>query len=292
MKAPAQIRTKLAFLAGDVALLAGSLALGNFIRSGGDVVFDENRGLATLLCLIVYPLCLYLTRAYEIQPEASSAENLRRPLLGWMIAAAAISFFFYFAPNHRFGRGVFTIANTFYVPFLTLWRLWYFLRLRRRSLSILLMGNLTAVEKGRPLILEFSPSSKVEIWKPEANAGETPPVFDANGVHDSKEAFDLLVLAGHSLDAATLRKAAMVRLQGVPVWNLPRLFSEFAERLPAQYLDERWLATAEGFPAINEGSFQVIKRLMDVTLALVGLVLAFPLLMVAAIAIKVRMVRR
>jgi exopolysaccharide biosynthesis polyprenyl glycosylphosphotransferase len=288
MKTPAQIRVKLAFLTGDLVLLTLSLLLGNIIRYGGDAMFDESKGLATLLCLIVYPLCLYLTRAYEVQPEASSAENLRRPLLGWLIAAAAVSFFFYFAPHYRFGRGVFAIANALYAPMLTLWRLWYFLRLRRRGLSILLMGNPAAVETACPLIRKFSPSSTVAIWNPETDAEGTSPAFDANRIHDSPERFDLLVLAGNSLEAATLRKAAMVRLQGVPVWNLPRLFSEFAERLPAQYLDERWLATAEGFLSISEQSFQVIKRVIDVTLASTGLILAFPLLIVAVIAIKLQ----
>jgi len=286
MKAHAQIRTKLAFLTGDLILLTLSLGLGNIIRYGRDVIFDENKGLATLLCLIVYPLGLYLTRAYEVRPEASSTENLRRPLMGWLIAAAAVSFFFYFAPTYRFGRGVFVIANALYAPILILWRLWYFLRLRRRSLSILLMGSSSAVKTACPLIHEFSPSSGVEIWSPEAEAEGNPPAFDANGIHDSKARFDLLVLAGH--DTATLRKAAMIRLQGVPVWNLPRLFSEFAERLPAQYLDERWLATADGFLSINDRSFQVVKRVMDVALAFAGLVLASPLLIVAAIAIKLQ----
>ena len=37
---------------------------------------------------MIYPLSLYLTRSYEVQPEASSAENLRRPLLGLLIAAS------------------------------------------------------------------------------------------------------------------------------------------------------------------------------------------------------------
>ena len=284
MKATAQVKTKLAFLSGDLILLALSLLLGNMIRYSGELISLADKGVAIFLCLTVYPLCLYLTRAYELQPEASSAENLRRPLLGWLTATAVVSVFFYFAPVYRFARGVFAFANLLYVPFLTLWRLWYFLRLRDRSLSILLMGNPSAMELVRPLIREFSPSSKVQIWFPDT-AG-TPVPFEPNGVHDTTENFDLLVLAGHSLDAPTLRKAAMIRLQGVPVWNLTRTFSEFSERLPARYVDERWLATAEGFPSITEQSFLVLKRALDVTLALAGLLVSIPVLIVSAIAIK------
>jgi lipopolysaccharide/colanic/teichoic acid biosynthesis glycosyltransferase len=69
---------------------------------------------------------------------------------------------------------------------------------------------------------------------------------------------------------------------------LPRLFSEFAERLPARYLDERWLATAEGFGSLNATSFQVIKRLVDISLAFVGLVVNIPLLALAALLVKLQ----
>ena len=96
------------------------------------------------------------------------------------------------------------------------------------------------------------------------------------------------MLAGHSLEPCTLRKAAALRLQGVLVWNLPRLFSEFAERLPARHLDELWVATADGFASLNETSFQVIKRLVDVTLASAGIILNFPVLALAAVLIKLQ----
>ena len=288
MRTSVQIRTKLVLLGGDLALLIISLALATHIRDGDILLFYTEYGIATALCLAVYPLGLYLTRAYEVQPEASSAENLRRPLLGLLMAATAISFLFFFAPKIRFGRGIFAIANVLYAFLLTLWRLGFFLRLRQRSLTVLLMGNPLAVETARAVVREFSPSSKIRTWSPEAQSQSPPAAFDPNGVHDESEQLDLLILAGHSLDPATMHRAAALRLQGVLVWNLPRLFSEFAERLPAQYLDERWLATAEGFRSLSEQSFQVIKRLLDITLALVGLVVASPLLIVAAVLVKIQ----
>jgi exopolysaccharide biosynthesis polyprenyl glycosylphosphotransferase len=237
---------------------------------------------------MIYPLCFYLTRSYEVQPEASSAENLRKPLLGLLIAATACSFFFYFAPDVRFGRGIFAIANILFLFLLLAWRLTIFLRLRHRSLSILLMGNPAEVGTAHQVIREFSPLSKSHLWRPEPEPGSMPARLDANGVSAGESEFDLLVLAGDSVDPSTLRKAAALRLQGVPVWNLPRLFSEFAERLPARYLDERWLATAEGFGSLNATSFQVIKRLVDISLAFVGLVVNIPLLALAALLVKLQ----
>jgi exopolysaccharide biosynthesis polyprenyl glycosylphosphotransferase len=245
-------------------------------------------GTAWLLCLMTYPLSLYLTRSYEVQPEASSAENLRRPLLGLLVAAAATSLLFFFAPDIRFGRGIFAIANFLLVFLLLTWRLGIFIRLRRRNLDVLLMGNADAVKMACQLIQEFSPHSRTHVWRSDAEPEGQPAHVAQHGAPSPEDEFDLLILAGHSLDPATLRKAAALRLKGVVVWNLPRLWSEFAERLPARYIDERWVATAEGFRSLNEQSFQVSKRLVDICLAFMGLLVSSPLLVLSAALIKLQ----
>jgi len=288
MKAPTRIRIKLALLGGDLILLTLCLAVGTYSRLGDVWLLYDEYGIAWFLCLMIYPLSLYLTRSYEVQPEASSVENLRRPLLGMVFASIATSFVFFFAPDIRFGRGIFAIANTLFAFLLLTWRLGIFLRLRRRSLAILLMGNPSEVEVACQLIREFSPLSQTQVWQPDAESRSTPARFDPPGVSTGEDEFDLLVLAGDSLDPSMVRKAAALRLRGVLVWNLPQLFSEFAERLPARYLDEHWVATAEGFRSLNETSFQVIKRLVDICLAFTGLLLLSPLLALAAVLVKLQ----
>jgi exopolysaccharide biosynthesis polyprenyl glycosylphosphotransferase len=147
------------------------------------------------------------------------------------------------------------------------------------------MGNPPAVEMARQLIREFSPLSRTHVWHPEGEVASTADGPDPPGAPNGREEFDLLILAEQTLDPSTLRKAAALRLKGVMVWNLPRLWTEFAERLPARYIDERWVATAEG--SLNQQSFQVIKRIVDVSLAFMGLLLSAPLLMLAAVIIKI-----
>ncbi len=106
----------------------------------------------TSFCLLTYPLCLYLTRSYEVQPQAGSLESLRRPLLGLLIAIAASSLFFYLAPQVRFGRGIFAIVNGLLIFTLPAWRFAIFRLLRHRRLNYLLMGNPAAVEMACELI--------------------------------------------------------------------------------------------------------------------------------------------
>jgi len=286
MKAPTRIRIKLALLGGDLILLSLCLVAGTYLRVGDAATLYDEYPIAWLLCLLIYPLSFYLTRSYEVQPEASSAENLSRPLVGTLLAATVTSFVFFFAPGIRFGRGIFAIANTLFVFLLLTWRLGIFVRLRRRKLAILLMGDPGAVDIAGQLIREFSPLSLAQVWNPEP--GNTPERLSPPDAPTGNGSFDLVVLAGHPLDPALLRRAAVLRSQGVLVWNLPQLFSEFAERLPARYLDEGWLATAEGFRSVNATSSQVAKRFVDVGLALVGLASHSPLLVLAAVLIKLQ----
>ena len=288
MQAPVRIKAKLVLLVGDLILLSLCILAGSYIRRSEIEPLFGQYSTAWILCLMIYPLCFYLTRSYEVQPEASSSENLRRPLLGLLIAASSTSLLFFFAPNIRFGRGIFAIANTLFIFVLLTWRLLVFIRMRRRSLAVLLMGNADAMELARQLIREFSPHSQTDTWQPDAGLADASGRLDPHQSSTVEDEYDLLILAGHSLDPATLRRAAALRLKGVMVWNLPRLWSEFAERLPARFIDERWVATAEGFRSLNEQSFQVIKRLMDICLAFLGLVLGVPLVALAAILIKLQ----
>jgi exopolysaccharide biosynthesis polyprenyl glycosylphosphotransferase len=288
MQAPVRIKVKLALLVGDLILLSLCILAGSYIRRQEIWPLFGQYSTAWILCLMIYPLCFYLTRSYEVQPEASSTENLRRPLLGMLIAASAASLLFFFAPDIRFGRGIFAIANALYVVALLTWRLGVFVRLRRRSLTVLLMGNPDAMEMARELIHKFSPHSQTRVWQPEVESSHPSGRMNPHTLPAEEDEYDLLILAGQSIDPPTLRRAASLRLKGVMVWNLPRLWSEFAERLPARFIDERWVATAEGFRSLNEQSFQVTKRLVDICLAFMGLILAFPLVALASALIKLQ----
>src|SRR5258708_37505468 len=57
--------------------------------------------------------------------------------------------------------------------------------------------------------------------------------------------------------------------------------------LPLEMLSDAWLCFAEGFDVPNARLLRRVKRLMDLFLASVGLLLSLPVLLVAAIAIKI-----
>ena len=183
MKMALQIRSKFVLLLGDLALLLLALALATDLRLGSPWFIPEEYGVATVLCALLFPFALFLARAYEVHPQASLAEHLRRPFFGVALAGLATSFFFYFAPGYRFGRGIYVLMIVIYVLLLGLWRTVVFVQVRGRKLSVLVMGEPAHVQTACKVLKEFSPSTDIRVWPQGApeNGGEAAPEPNGGG---------------------------------------------------------------------------------------------------------------
>lgn len=91
-------------------------------------------------------------------------------------------------------------------------------------------------------------------------------------------------------DALTVELAGVLtqlRFSGIQVYSLLDFCMLMSEELPLEVLNEFWLCIADGFELLQARFFRRVKRLADVVLASVGLLTALPLMLLAAIAIRV-----
>lgn len=90
-------------------------------------------------------------------------------------------------------------------------------------------------------------------------------------------------------DALTLELAGVLtrlRFSGIQVYSLLDFCMRASEELPLEILSEFWLCVADGFELLQARFFRRVKRLADVLLASVGLLLASPFMLLAAMAIR------
>ncbi|MBA3708990.1 MAG: sugar transferase [Planctomycetes bacterium] len=74
---------------------------------------------------------------------------------------------------------------------------------------------------------------------------------------------------------------------GVPVMDLPDCYERWWGRIPVSHVRGDWLALSKGFDLIHS-PFQVhVKRLMDIALSVGLMILALPIIVAAAIAVRV-----
>ncbi len=87
-----------------------------------------------------------------------------------------------------------------------------------------------------------------------------------------------------SADLASL--LTTLRFGGVRIYSVPDFYVRLSEELPLELLTHHWLSFAEGFDLLESRVLRRLKRLTDLLLAAMGLILASPLMVVTAIAIK------
>lgn len=90
-------------------------------------------------------------------------------------------------------------------------------------------------------------------------------------------------------EAMTLELAGVLtrlRFSGIQVYSLLDFCMRTSEEIPLEILTEFWLSVADGFDLLQARFFRRVKRLADLLLACVGLLLALPFMMLAAAAIR------
>jgi exopolysaccharide biosynthesis polyprenyl glycosylphosphotransferase len=77
-----------------------------------------------------------------------------------------------------------------------------------------------------------------------------------------------------------------LRFSGLQVYSLLDFCMRVSEEIPLEILNEFWLCVADGFDLLQARFFRRVKRLADLVLASVGLMLALPFMLLAAVAIR------
>src|ERR1700687_1172226 len=77
-----------------------------------------------------------------------------------------------------------------------------------------------------------------------------------------------------------------LRFRGVRIATLPDLCSQILEKLPLETLSGTWFSFLAGFNLLHARIFRKVKRLTDILLACVGLLITLPISLLVAIAIK------
>ena len=106
-------------------------------------------------------------------------------------------------------------------------------------------------------------------------------------ISQSKFVVEAIVVreSGGILPADIPMKLVQLYFQGIPTYTLEIFHEVYWRKIPLYRINPIWLFQ-EGFQIAREPVFERIKRLSDVVLALIGLILSAPVVALAALAIK------
>ncbi|MGH9349451.1 MAG: sugar transferase, partial [Vicinamibacterales bacterium] len=276
----------------EILLIFGSVAIAARAHgTGADVVHDVWKiALITGLCQI----CFYYNDLYDLTVVHSSRELLIRLLQAAGAASILVALLYLLIPSMAIGNGIFVSSLVIFLVAIIAWRL-LFNRLAYTSgleERVLIVGTgATARMVARQIRMQHDFGYRVIGFIDDAPAqghGALNPATlgSAEDIPHLVTRYDVdRIVVGLSDRRGRLPIAQLLqaKLSGVRVEDATTTYERLTGKILIDDLKPSWLIFSDGF-VISRWT-RVSKRLIDLALASIGLVLAAPLTLVTALAV-------
>ncbi|RXK56534.1 exopolysaccharide biosynthesis polyprenyl glycosylphosphotransferase [Oleiharenicola lentus] len=266
----------------------------------GVVRWEQPLVAALLLPLTMHVIAVYLVDGYNPRTDVLSLTYTSLHAIALLtVALLTLLLTYVFIPAGfplQSSRFVLTVSSLLVIPLTLPYRRWFYLRRqsRRQQRSFLFLGTpescVAFKEECRrnrmtqsvlyatyETIVHGLPPSEVSL----------PPMGDVTNYLEQHEGnLDAIILRESSIELPTPVADRLMQLHfsGVPTYTLELFHEIYWRKIPLYRLNQTWLFQ-EGFQIAREPVFERLKRISDITLASLGLLIALPLFPFVAAAI-------
>jgi sugar transferase (PEP-CTERM system associated) len=293
-------RRTLALVVFETVLILAAVSLGAWIRlddGAWDLLFNESGLLKGLLIAFVCQMCLYYADLYELRVSS----DRRELFMGIVQALGATSFLlaaiYFFFPSLIVGRGVFVASSILVLLFVAGWRVtfeWLTRQVAPRERLLLVGTGPAAVGLARELfgrrqelgveIVGFVDPDPSRVGAPVINPGVIGTIEDIPSIVRARGVDRVVVSLADARGKLPMDKLLEMKLDGVSFDHLASVYEELTGKIAVENLRPSWLIFSEGFR--KSRLVRSAKRLMDLCVALAGLLIAGPIMAVVAVAVK------
>jgi len=287
-------------IACENALIVEAVGLAAWLRFGTDAwaLFSSPSGfMRAALIAVVCQVCLYYVDLYDLRVVADRRELFVRALQSLGSASLILALLYYLFPQLILGRGVFFIAAIFVVGIIVGWRMafeWLAKRARPAERLLLVGTGEAAVDLAQELhdrrrelgveLVGFIDPDPGQLGKSLVNPGVVGTIDDIPSIVSGLAVDRVVVSLADARGKLPMDKLLDMKLAGVQFDHLASVYEEYTGKIAVENLRPSWLIFSEGFR--KTPWLVAAKRASDVLMATVGLVLAFPVMLLVALAIK------
>jgi sugar transferase (PEP-CTERM system associated) len=284
----------------ETILIMGAVALAAYIRLGEwmlTVMMEEHGFYKALIVAAVCQLCLYYTDLYDFRQITDRTDLIVRILQALGAASFILAVIYFWFPSLMLGRGVFLIAAVLVITLITGWRVafeWLSLRIGPGERLLLVGTGGAAVKLARELferrhelgveIVGFVDPDPAKLGERVINPGVIGTVDDISSIVRTHSVDRVVVSLADARGKLPMEKLLEVKLQGVSFDHLASVYEEYTGKIALENLRPSWLIFSSGFNGTR--ALKAAKRLVDIVAAVVGLILAAPLMVLVALAVR------
>lgn len=268
------------------------------------IVFYEGGELSSLsrrvswlivIAVAAHWLTFYLFELYNTQVKRTGSGLLVLILLSVFAATGLISIASYLFPAYKLGRLILSLHIPVMVLVIYLWRLAYsFLAAGAlSSTKIAVVGDLEAFEKVNNLVLSHGGGAYTVVARvtPSGSDGELANIdgkpFGGIKAFVAQAGVQIIIIDEKAQRSAGLQRSLIdVKFKGVDIYDYPTFFSTLTGKIPATEISADWLLFAQQGRSLQPYVYLKLKLILDVVLALVGIVVTAPFMLVIIPLIK------
>jgi sugar transferase (PEP-CTERM system associated) len=287
-------RVAMALLAADSVGLVLFFNLAYWVRL--DVVPWFTPGM--LLPLGFLLVSMYVLDTYVLERQVSGLRPPARAILGIGVAglltgAAAYAGAFWGA-DPTFGRGIFPVAFVLQAVWSALWRVYlgHWVHEQAEQIRWLVIGTgeqalslredfVRSNAQGELLFLADRPGA----GSPESGLTSIGSVEELERVATEPWSGVIVALTGPAPEPL-VHQLMNLRFSGVRVYGIADFYEQLWFKVPVLHTKHGWLVFAHGFDLLHNPLGLRIKRLTDVLLAFALLLVTLPVMLLAAMAVK------
>lgn len=282
----------------EAFLIFLSFYAGVIIRFGAGAQINENLGGPIWPRAVVFTTCmlvsLYAMGLFKVRIREASTGIVLRIAVACFVGAAATTLIFYAMPFLYTGRGVLFLALAVAFVLMVAVRL-QFMRLVDEKMfkrRVLVFG---AGEKALSLarLRRRSDRRGFAIVGYVPDSGDSPTVDSDKLVSVDGTLLDyavgnnineIVVAVDERRRSVPVRELLACRIAGIQVTDVIQFFERESGKVRLDLLYPSWLIFSEGFE--GNANLQVIKRSLDLLLSIFLIFLTWPIMLIAALAIK------
>ena len=267
------------------------LSFARFLDLGWEVLWRAS------LIAAVLQVCLHFCDLYDFRTLSDRRTTATALLRALGTASLILALIYYWIPNLVIGRGVFGIASAISVVLIAGWRIafnWVSRQLKPAERLLIVGTNPAAVSLAKELfqrrhelgveLVGFVDSDRTKIGTSLLNPGVIGAVSDIPSIVREKQVDRVVVSLADARGKLSMEELLQMKLtQGVRFDHLASVYEDYTGKIAVENLRPSWLICSEGFR--RRRTLETLKRLFDLTFAVVGLIIGSPLILLVAAAI-------
>lgn len=246
----------------------------------------------------VLQVCLHYADLYDMRTLSDRRDLLIGLLRSLGAASVILAILYYWIPDLVLGRGVFALATVFIIALVAGWRIafeWLSLRGQPTERLLIVGTGVAAVSLARELferrselgveLVGFVDSDPAKVGTALINPGVIGTVKDIPTIVRGRRVDRVIVSLADARGKLNMDELLAMKMNdGVRFDHLASVYEQYTGKIAVENLRPSWMIFSDGFRKSHR--LEATKRLSDIVFAIVGLVLASPLMLMVWLALR------